>query len=240
MIAIPAIDIRESHCVQLVGGDPDREAVRLSDPLHVARRWVAAGFSRLHVVDLDAALGRGDNRSVVGELLRHAGAPVQVGGGIRDDETASSLLGDGADAVVVGTRAIEDPAWVAELADREPGRVIVAADIRDRTVVVKGWTATSRRLIRDVIAELEALPLAGLLVTAVHREGRLQGPDLPLVDSIVEAAPWPVLAAGGVTSLTDLRNLEERGVAAAILGMALYTEALDARAVAEEFGTWDR
>jgi phosphoribosylformimino-5-aminoimidazole carboxamide ribotide isomerase len=240
MIAIPAIDLRESHCVQLVGGDPDREAVRLSDPLHVARRWVAAGFQRLHVADLDAALGRGDNRPIVRDILRHADTPVQVGGGVRDDETFASLLADGADAIVVGTRAIEDPSWVAELAQRAPGRVIVAADVRERAIVVKGWTTASRRSVRDVIAELEEVPLAGLLVTAVHREGRLQGPDLPLMDAIVEVAPWPVIAAGGIGSLLDLRNLEERGVSATILGMALYTEALDARAVAEEFGTWDR
>jgi phosphoribosylformimino-5-aminoimidazole carboxamide ribotide isomerase len=240
MIAIPAIDLRESHCVQLVGGDPDREAVRLVDPLQVARHWIATGFSRLHVVDLDAALGRGDNRPVVRDLLRHAEAPLQVGGGVRDDEVFASLLADGADAIVVGTRAIEDPAWVAELATRAPGRVIVAADVRDRTVVVRGWTAGSRRSVRDVIADLEGLPLAGLLVTAVHREGRLAGPDLPLLESIVEVAPWPVMAAGGVGSALDLRNVEERGVAAVILGMALYTEALDARVVAEEFGSWER
>jgi phosphoribosylformimino-5-aminoimidazole carboxamide ribotide isomerase len=240
MIAMPAIDLRESHCVQLVGGDPDREAVRLADPLHVARRWVAAGFSRLHVVDLDAALGHGDNRPIMRDLLRHADAPLQVGGGVRDDETFASLLADGADAIIVGTRAIEDPAWVTELAYRAPGRVIVAADVRERAVVVKGWTSASQRSVRDVIAELEELPLAGLLVTAVHREGRQQGPDLPLMDTIVEVAPWPVMAAGGIGSLLDLRNLEERGVAAAILGMALYTEALDARVVAEEFGTWER
>ena len=240
MIAIPAIDLRESHCVQLVGGDPDREAVRLSDPLHVARRWVAVGFTRLHVVDLDAALGRGDNRPIVSDLLRHADAPSQVGGGVRDDESFASLLAEGADAIIVGTRAIEDPAWVTDLAYRSPGRVIVAADVRERAVVVKGWTSAAHRSVRDVIAELEELPLAGLLVTAVHREGRLQGPDLPLMDTIVEVAPWPVMAAGGIGSLLDLRNLEERGVSAAILGMALYTETLDARAVAEEFGTWDR
>lgn len=240
MLAIPAIDLRDSHCVQLVGGDPDREAVRLADPVHIARRWVATGFTRLHVVDLDAALGRGDNRPLVGDLLRHAEVPVQVGGGVRDDETFAALLAEGADAIVVGTRAIEDPGWVEDLALRSPGRVIVAADVRERAVVVKGWTAGTRRSIRDVIAALEALPLAALLVTAVHREGRLEGPDLPLLDAVLEIAPWPVIAAGGITSLQDLRNLDERGVGAAILGMALYTETLDARVVAEEFNTWTR
>ena len=235
MLAIPAIDLRDTHCVQLVGGDYAAEAVRLDDPVQVARRWIAAGFSRLHVVDLDAATGNGDNRELVRDILRHSAVPVQVGGGVRDDDGLHALLDDGADWVVVGTRGVEDPSWLAEQAALAPGRIILAADVRDRAVVTKGWAARSTRTITDLISELSGAPLAGLLVTAVHREGKMEGTDLPLMEEVAEDSPWPVIASGGIGSMTDLRNLEDRGVHAVVLGMALYTNALDPRVVAEEF-----
>ncbi len=235
MLAIPALDLRDRHCVQLVGGDYAAESVRLDDPVAVARRWAAVGFTRLHVVDLDAATGRGDNRDLVRDILRHVTLPTQVGGGVRDDEAIGSLLDDGADHVIVGTRGIEDPAWLAEQAALAPGRIVLAADVRDRAVVTKGWTTRSRFTLAELIGELEEAPLAGLLVTAVHKEGKMQGSDLPLIETAVERSPWPVIASGGIGSMQDLRNLEDRGVAAVVLGMALYTDALDPRVVAEEF-----
>src|SRR6187399_1242029 len=140
MIVIPAIDLRGGYCVQLVGGDYAEERVRLDDPPAVARDWVRDGFSRLHVVDLDAATGRGANREVIREILRDASVPVQVGGGIREEAQIDRLLDDGATWVVVGTRAIEDEGWRAEMAHRFPGRIIVAADVRDRSVVTRGWS----------------------------------------------------------------------------------------------------
>ena len=235
MLAIPAIDLRDSQCVQLVEGDYSKEALRLDDPVQVARRWLAAGFSRLHVVDLDAATGRGDNRPVVRDLLMHIDAPMQVGGGVRDDDAIAALLGEGADRIVIGTRGITDPAWLVEQAFLAPGRIILAADVRERVVVLDGWARTSTRSIRDVVAAVEDAPLAGLLVTAVHREGKLQGTDLALYESLVGESPWPVIASGGIASMQELRNLEERGVSECVLGMALYTEAVDPRVVAEEF-----
>jgi len=235
MLAIPAIDLRDRHCVQLVGGDYHAESVRLDDPVAVARRWAAAGFSRLHVVDLDAATGRGDNRDLVRDLLRQVTLPIQVGGGVRDEEALSSLFEDGADQVIVGTRGIEDPAWLLEQASLAPGRIILAADVRDGMVVAKGWTARTAHRLADVLSDLADAPLAGLLVTAVHKEGKMEGTDLPLIEEAVQTSPWPVIASGGVGTLQDLRNLEDRGDAAVGLGMSLYTEALDARVVAEEF-----
>lgn len=235
MLAIPAIDLRDRHCVQLVGGDYQDESVRLDDPVAVARRWAAAGFSRLHVVDLDAATGRGDNRDLVRDLLRQVTLPMQVGGGVRDEEALFAWLAEGAEHVIIGTRGVEDPSWLAEQAALAPGRLILAADVRDRAVVAKGWRERTRLTLEDVVAELADAPLAGLLVTAVHKEGTMGGTDLPLIEAAVQCSPWPVLAAGGVGSLQDLRNLEDRGVAAVVLGMSLYTETLDARLVAEEF-----
>ncbi|MCZ8205747.1 1-(5-phosphoribosyl)-5-[(5-phosphoribosylamino)methylideneamino]imidazole-4-carboxamide isomerase [Gemmatimonas sp.] len=236
MIAVPAVDLRGGKCVQLVGGDYDAEKVRLDDPVAVARDWVREGFNRLHVVDLDAATGRGRNDEVIREILRTAGVPVQVGGGVRDEACIERLLDDGAQWVVVGTRAVEDEDWRTEMAGRFPGRLIVAADVRERYVVTKGWAETSRVNVLDFVEELSGLPLAGVLVTAVHLEGKMQGTDLPLMEDVTEACAWPVFASGGVTSLEDMRALEHRGLAGAVLGMALYTGAIDSRRLAEEFG----
>jgi phosphoribosylformimino-5-aminoimidazole carboxamide ribotide isomerase len=145
------------------------------------------------------------------------------------------LIECGARAVVVGTRALEDVDWLARLAAAYPNEIVVAADVRDRRVVTHGWTRTLAREIIDVTEELSALPLAGLLVTAVHREGRMQGADLFLMEDVVEAASFPVYASGGIGSVADLRALADRGVAAAVIGMALYTGAIDPWQAAEEF-----
>lgn len=235
MIALPAVDLREGACVQLVGGDYSNERVRLADPVAVAREWTRYGFRRLHVVDLDAATGRGSNRDVVTELLRESAAEIQVGGGVRSTTQVDELIECGARAVVVGTRALEDVDWLARLAAAYPNEIVVAADVRDRRVVTHGWTRTLAREIIDVTEELSALPLAGLLVTAVHREGRMQGADLFLMEDVVEAASFPVYASGGIGSVADLRALADRGVAAAVIGMALYTGAIDPWQAAEEF-----
>ncbi|GMV08464.1 MAG TPA: 1-(5-phosphoribosyl)-5-[(5-phosphoribosylamino)methylideneamino] imidazole-4-carboxamide isomerase [Gemmatimonadaceae bacterium] len=235
MIAIPAVDLREGACVQLVGGEYAEERVRLDDPLAVAREWARLGFARLHVVDLDAALEKGSNLPLIREMLREQLAEVQVGGGLRTTDAVRDILDDGARCAIVGTRALEDLDWLAELAHDNPGQVIVAADVRDRRVTTRGWQRTLPRNVLDMVEEMSGLPLAALLVTAVHREGQLQGTDLPLMEDVVEAAAFPVFAAGGVSSTGDLYALQDRGVAGAVIGMALYTGAIDPRAIVEEF-----
>ncbi len=235
MLAIPAVDLREGHVVQLVGGDYAKESIRLDDPRDVARRWAQVGFKRTHIVDLDAATGRGSNRDVVRDLLEDQTAEMQVGGGIRSTDRIVELLDDGADWIVVGTKGLEEPDWLEDVSNAHPGRIILAADVRDRRVLTRGWAQELPRNIVDVIEELGELPLGGLLVTAVHREGLLQGTDLPLMEDVAEASVWPVFASGGITTIHDLRALEERGLAGAVLGMALYTGTLDPRMVAEEF-----
>jgi phosphoribosylformimino-5-aminoimidazole carboxamide ribotide isomerase len=204
--------------------------------VEVARSWEHYGFHRLHVVDLDAATGRGSNLPVVRSLLFDSGIPIQVGGGVRSGELVEELLEAGASRVIVGTRAIEEPEWIAELAARHPGEIIVACDVRERHVTTRGWAHTLPLDILEVLEELNPLPLAGLLVTAVHREGQLQGTDLPLMEDVAESSNFPVFASGGITTMQDLRALEHRGLAGAVIGMALYTGVLDPVAVAGEFG----
>ncbi len=236
MIAIPAIDIREGACVQLVGGAYAEERVRLEDPVAVARDWARLGFRQLHIVDLDAATGRGSNLSVIRSILHESlFDAVQVGGGVRDEQSIATLLDAGATSAVVGTRALEDPDWLADMADRNPGSLIVAADVRGRKVVTRGWQHTLAGDIGDHMEALNVLQLAGIMVTAVHREGQMQGPDFHLMDDVLEMATLPVIASGGIGSMSQLRELAERGVAATVLGMALYTGTLDPRSTAEEF-----
>jgi phosphoribosylformimino-5-aminoimidazole carboxamide ribotide isomerase len=235
VIAIPAVDLRNGACVQLVGGSYQQERVRLDDPIEVARSWERYGFTRLHVVDLDAATGRGSNLALVRSLITEVAVPVQVGGGVRSGDLVEELLDVGATQVVVGTRALEEVEWLAGLAARHPGEIIVACDVRGRRVTTRGWTHTLPLDILDAVDELNAIPLGALLVTAVHREGQMLGTDLPLMEDVVEASHVPVFASGGVASLQDLRALEYRGVAGAVIGMALYTGALDPITVAGEF-----
>jgi phosphoribosylformimino-5-aminoimidazole carboxamide ribotide isomerase len=237
VIAIPAVDLREGACVQLVGGSYANEALRLDNPLEVARGWARAGFQRMHVVDLDAATARGDNAAIVREILAEVPVAIQVGGGVRSGDTIERLLDEGAAWVVLGTRALEEPEWLAGTASSFPGQLIVAADVRERQVVTRGWARTLTRTVLDVVEQLNDVPLGGVLVTAVHREGQLAGTDLFLMEDVAELSVHPIIASGGIATMNDLRELADRGIAAAVIGMALFTGALDARAVAEEFAS---
>jgi len=172
---------------------------------------------------------------VIRAILRDWDGVVQVGGGVRSTERIEELLRDGASYVVVGTRAIEEPDWMEEIAREFPGLVIVAADVRERKIVTRGWAKTTQRDIVSFVDDARDLALGGLLVTAVHKEGLVQGTDLRLFEDVAAAAGAPVIASGGVSTPRDLEDLGEAGVAGAVIGMALYTGALDARSLAEEF-----
>lgn len=235
MIAYAAIDVRGGRVVQLVGGRPEDERINLPDPVGVAAGWVGAGFRWLHVVDLDAALGSGSNRAVIERIVTEAAVPVQVGGGIRDDESARTLIAAGAARIVTGTRAIEDEAWLSELAGRYPGRVVVAADVRGERVVLRGWSAESAQRPLDFLSRLDSLPLAAVLVTDVGREGSMRGADVARFAMLTGATRHPLIAAGGISSVEDLRTLSRAGAAGAVLGMALYTGAVNPTAIAKEF-----
>lgn len=236
MIVAPAVDLKGGRCVQLVGGRPEEERVSLPDPVAVAERWWALGFRTLHLVDLDAALGSGDNLGLLREVLTATPALTQVGGGVRDTERADALLDAGADRVIVGTRAIDDPPWLSELAHRHPGRVVVAADTRDGWVLRKGWTERSTLTSAAFLHRLTLLPLAGVLTTDVGREGRLRGMDRDAMARTLRQSAHPVWVSGGVSTEDDLEWLEESGAEGAVLGMALYTGSVDAAGVAERWG----
>lgn len=241
MIATPAVDLKGGRCVQLVGGRPEDERVSLPDPVEVARSWRERGFASLHIVDLDAALGSGDNGDVVTRIvsdarLADAGLDIQMGGGVRSGDRIRHLLKLGVDRAVVGTRAVDDPAWLSAAAADFPGRITVAADIRDGQVLRKGWTEDSGLALDDFLGRLAPLPLGGILCTDVGREGRMAGIDRDGVAAALAAAPHPMWISGGVTTLDELDFLAGHGAAGVVLGMALYTGRLDPDAVAERYG----
>lgn len=235
-VAAPAVDVKAGRCVQLVGGRPEDVRVSLPDPVGVARRWYEAGFATLHVVDLDAALGTGDNLETVLEVVAATPADTQVGGGVRDEARAARLLEGGAARVVVGTRALDDPDWLVALARAHPGRVMVALDTRAGRVLRKGWTEESPLELSAYLWRLAELPLAGILSTDVGREGRMQGIDREGCRALLQAGTHRVWISGGVTTIDELDFLDRAGAAGAVLGMALYTGVLDPAEVATRWG----
>jgi phosphoribosylformimino-5-aminoimidazole carboxamide ribotide isomerase len=235
VIVWAAIDLRDGRVVQLVGGRPEDERISLPDPAAVATQWSAAGFAGLHVVDLDAALGSGDNRSAIRSILEVATIPVQVGGGLRDTAAVTAVLADGAQRAIVGTRAVEDRGWLEGITAQHQGRIVVAADVRDGAVVTRGWTEGGTLDGEAFLAELDPLPLAAVLVTDVTREGRMTGVDGARFRRLVAATAHPLIAAGGIADIGDLHTLEEAGAAGAVLGMSLYTGAIRVDELAREF-----
>jgi phosphoribosylformimino-5-aminoimidazole carboxamide ribotide isomerase len=224
----PAIDLRAGRCVRLYQGDYGQETVYGDDPVAQARAFAAAGAPWIHVVDLDAArTGDPRNRAVVAAIATAVDVPVQTGGGVRDDSAAGALLDAGVRRVVVGTAALEDPAWVRRLAARHPGRVAVGLDARDREVAVHGWTEGSGRDVVDLAREFDDAGVAALVVTEIGRDGTLEGPALDQLGAVLAATTVDVVASGGVGSLDDVRALaalevNARRLAGVIVGRALY------------------
>jgi phosphoribosylformimino-5-aminoimidazole carboxamide ribotide isomerase len=230
-----AVDLRGGRVVQLVGGRPEEERLSHPDPVAVAAGWAAQGFRGLHVVDLDAALGTGNNRATIAAILEAVDVPVQVGGGVRDTPTADWLIERGAARVVVGTRALQDRPWLEHLATRLGGRVVVAADMRQGQLTTHGWTRQVELECTTFLPRLDALDLAAVLVTDVSREGRMTGADIQRFAALTRCTRHPLLAAGGIAGAEDLRALAQVGVAGVVVGMALYTGALAPGAGQREF-----
>lgn len=236
MIATPAVDLKGGRCVQLVGGRPEDERVSLPDPEAVALRWYETGFGTVHIVDLDAALGSGDNTELIERIVRATPAEVQVGGGVRTQERVAELLACGVARVVIGTRGLDDPEWLAETARRWPGHVMLALDTRDGRVLRKGWTEATTLLVDEYLPTLADLPLAGILNTDVGREGQLEGIDRAGCQRALDASPHPVCISGGITTVDELDWLDTAGAAGTVLGMAIYTNTIDVNTVAARWG----
>jgi phosphoribosylformimino-5-aminoimidazole carboxamide ribotide isomerase len=224
MLILPAIDLRGGQCVRLRQGDYAQETVFDADPVAVARRWVELGATYLHLVDLDGARqGQPVNGDVIRRIAREAGVPCQLGGGLRREEHVAEALGWGVQRVILGTRALQDPAWCERLASSHPGKIILGIDARDGLVATEGWLNVSTRSALELARQCSAWPLAGLVYTDISRYGMLEGPNLEATAELAAAvAPLPVIASGGVTSLDDVARLARLRLAGCIIGRALY------------------
>ena len=220
---LPAVDITEGRAVQLAQGVAGSERV-YGDPLAAARRWQDAGAEWLHLVDLDAAFGRGSNRELQAEIVGALDIQVEMSGGIRDDESLAAALATGCRRVNIGTAALEQPEWCAKVIAEHGDRIAIGLDVRGRTLAARGWTREGGDLY-DVLARLDREGCARYVVTDVNKDGMLQGPNLQLLEDVCAVTDAPIIASGGVTELADLEalmTLVPRGVEGAIAGTALY------------------
>ena len=228
MEVIPSIDLKSGRCVRLYQGDYQRETVYSEDPLAVAQSWQDQGAPRLHLVDLDgAASGAPVNLDIIFAIIGLLTIPVQVGGGIRSQETAERLLAGGAGRVVIGTAAVQDPMLVQELC-RTFGsdRVVVAVDARDGQVAIKGWKEATAISALDLAKQMSLLGVTRILYTDIHRDGTLTEPNFAANASLVKETGMAVLASGGIASVEHIRGLVPTGVEGVIVGSALYTGAM--------------
>ncbi|HUX00737.1 MAG: 1-(5-phosphoribosyl)-5-[(5-phosphoribosylamino)methylideneamino]imidazole-4-carboxamide isomerase [Phycisphaerae bacterium] len=223
MIILPAIDLRGGRCVRLRQGRFDEETVFDEDPAAVARRFQAAGAEWLHVVDLDGAReGEPKNLDHIRAICKAVDMKIEVGGGIRSTEASEEVFEAGADRIVVGTRAVREPKWLKELAEKFPGRVAWGLDTRNARVAVGGWGEVTEKTAPEIIGQAAKLRLAAIVYTDIERDGMLSGPNLTATQLVVTVSPWPVIASGGVTTVKDIQALKEVGAAGAIIGRALY------------------
>jgi phosphoribosylformimino-5-aminoimidazole carboxamide ribotide isomerase len=235
MKVIPALDIKGGKCVQLVGGKPGTEQVQIDDVLGVARRWQDEGAEMLHIVDLDSALGTGNNESMIEMIIGDLAIPVQAGGGIRTEEKAQRLFEIGCERVIVGTRAVQDPGFISSLSAKFPGDIVVAIDSASDEVLIKGWQESSGKGTVSVVKELEQYDIWGFLYTNVEVEGRLQGINPSVVKGLIGLTHKPVIVSGGFTTLADIAMVKVMGADSVVLGMSIYTGKIDFRKAVREF-----
>lgn len=230
MKVIPAVDVLAGECVQLVGGDPETKRA-YGSPVDLARRWESKGAETLHVIDLDATLGLGENTQSLADIIGHTGLDIQFGGGLRDREKIIQALMLGADRVIVGTLAVKDREnGFKTLMDinREAGgkKIIVSVDSLDGCVSIKGWQEQSRIRTTQLVEEAEEAAW-GFLYTDVGVEGRMSGVNIDSIREVVDATDKPVIVSGGITTEKDVEDIRETGAWGIVLGKAIYEERLD-------------
>jgi phosphoribosylformimino-5-aminoimidazole carboxamide ribotide isomerase len=231
MLIIPAVDIKNGRCVRLVQGRKEDETVFSNDPAAMAQKWARAGAELIHVIDLDGAFEKSpQNLAAIKNILKTIDIPIQLGGGIRDEQTACRFLNLGVQKVIIGTEALKNPAWVARIAKQHPGRVIVGIDARNGLVAIEGWTETTATKAVELAKRFEGCGLAAINFTDIQRDGMQTGPNIEETRKLAEAVDIPVVASGGVATIQDIQDLlplEPCGVIGVITGKALYSGTLD-------------
>jgi 1-(5-phosphoribosyl)-5-[(5-phosphoribosylamino)methylideneamino] imidazole-4-carboxamide isomerase/N-(5'phosphoribosyl)anthranilate isomerase len=226
LVLLPAVDVADGQAVRLVQGEAGSET-SYGDPIAAALQWQQDGAEWIHLVDLDAAFGRGTNRDLLAKVVGAVDVAVEMSGGIRDDASLEAALATGAARVNIGTAALENPGWVRRAIAAYGDRIAVGLDVRGSTLAARGWTEDGGELF-EVLARLDADGCSRYVVTDVRRDGTLTGPNTELLRSVCAATQRPVIASGGVSSLDDLRDLSTLtgiGVEGAIVGKALYAGA---------------
>jgi phosphoribosylformimino-5-aminoimidazole carboxamide ribotide isomerase len=238
MVVIPAIDLLGGRCVRLLKGDYEQATTYSEDPLEVVDAFARAGAEHLHVVDLDAARGQGDNSAVIRSMLKRSDLMFQVAGGVRSAEAVDAWVDAGADAVVMGTAAVREPRLLERCTNRHPARVLAALDVRDDRAAVSGWTQTEPMMIGALVGRWDQLALAGVILTCIDRDGTMGGPDLKMLGRVRAMTNRTLQYSGGVASAEDVRSVASAGVQAVILGKALYEGRLTlTQALAEALAT---
>ncbi|MCK5355699.1 MAG: 1-(5-phosphoribosyl)-5-[(5-phosphoribosylamino)methylideneamino]imidazole-4-carboxamide isomerase, partial [Methyloprofundus sp.] len=206
MLLIPAIDLKDGKCVRLRQGRMEDDTVFSDNPVEVAGRWVAAGARRIHLVDLDGAFaGKPRNAEIVHQIAKaYPDLPVQIGGGIRDEETIQAYLDAGVKYVIIGTKAVQDPQFVQEMAAKFPGNIIVGLDAKDGIVAVDGWATLSQYNVIDLAQKFEAQGVEAIIYTDIARDGMMQGVNVEATAKLAAAINIPVVASGGITNMDDI------------------------------------
>ena len=243
MLLIPAIDLKEGKCVRLRQGRMEDDTVFSDDPVAVAGCWVEAGAKRLHLVDLDGAFaGKPRNADVIHAIVEaYPNVPVQIGGGIRDEETIEAYLEAGVQYVIIGTKAVSEPHFVRDVAIEFPGHIIIGLDAKDGKVAIDGWSKLSRHDVIDLAQKFEANGVAAIIYTDISRDGMMQGVNVEATAKLARAVNIPIIASGGITNMADIHALgavAHEGIMGAITGRAIYEGTLDfaeAEKLAESF-----
>jgi len=225
MIIIPAIDLKDGRCVRLIQGDYDKEIVYSDNPVEMAKKWKDKGAKFMHLVDLDgAAKGLPVNIKVIGDIIDSIpGVTIQVGGGIRTNDTVERLLDKGVKRVIIGTRAVKSPEWIEELCSKFPGKISVAVDTKNGNIATEGWLQTENVSAVEFAKELSKYELCSFIVTDINKDGMLKGPNFTLMEDIKrEIKNIDLIASGGVSSISDIKSLNKLNIDGAIIGKALY------------------
>jgi phosphoribosylformimino-5-aminoimidazole carboxamide ribotide isomerase/phosphoribosylanthranilate isomerase len=221
---LPAVDVKDGRAVRLVQGELAKETI-YGNPLEVALEFQSAGAEWIHLVDLDAAFGRGDNSAILAEVVGRLDIKIELSGGIRDSQTLERALATGCQRINLGTAALENPQWTSSMIAQYGDRIAVGLDVRGRTLAARGWTSEGGDLY-ETLERLDRDGCARYVVTDVAKDGTLTGPNLELLESVCKATTRPVVASGGISSLVDLQSLMKIvGVEGAIVGKALYAGA---------------